>query len=266
MTKLLLAACACLAFTATPSQAETKVICMLAVSAQTGKPLVEEGDCGQRMSPASTFKIAISLMGFDSGVLQSPTAPELPFKDGYIDDRPEWRRAQNPTSWMRDSVIWYSQQTTSRLGMEKFAAYVTAFDYGNRDLAGDPGRKNGLTNAWLSSSLQVSPAEQVAFLRKLVRHELPVSDKAVESTSVILDQGMKGNWHVFGKTGAGGIRTAEGKLSNPFGWFVGWAQKGSDTVVFARLIQDTERQPSPPGMRAREGLVEDLFSGEGVLR
>ena len=114
--------------------------------------------------------------------------------------------------------------------------------------------------------MQISPVEQVAFLRKLVRHELPVSDKAVENTSVILDQGMKGDWHVFGKTGAGGIRTAEGKLSKPFGWFVGWAQKGSDTVVFARLIQDTERQPSPPGMRAREGLLADLFSGRGVLQ
>lgn len=265
MKKLLAAACALMFCDAAPSWAETKVICTLAVSAATGKPLLEEGDCDRRMSPASTFKIAISLMGFDSGILESPEKPLLPFKEGYIDNRPEWRRAQTPASWMRDSVIWYSQQTNLRLGIEKYTAYVNAFDYGNKDLSGEPGKNNGLTHAWLSASLQISPREQVAFIRKLVRHELPVSDKAVANTSAILDQGIKGGWHVFGKTGVGGIRTAEGTLKTPFGWFVGWAKRADDTVVFARLIQDADRQPTLPGVRAREGVLSSLFSTKGVL-
>jgi beta-lactamase class D len=266
MKKLLASVCTALLFcSAIPSSAGTKMICTLVVSAKTGKPRLEDGDCDRRMSPASTFKIAISLMGFDSGILETPEKPLLPFKEGYIDARPEWRHSQTPASWMRDSVIWYSQQTNLRLGIEKYTAYVKAFDYGNQDLSGEPDKKNGLTYAWLSASLQISPKEQVAFLRKLVRHELPVSHEAVSNTSAILDQGMKGGWHVFGKTGAGGIRTRDGQLKTPFGWYVGWARRGDDTVVFARLIQDTDQQPTPPGARARDGLMSSLFSTGGVL-
>ena len=77
MKKLLLAAGVLLFVHPAPSSAETKIICTLVVSADTGKPLIDEGDCGRRVSPASTFKIAISLMGFDSGVLETPDSPRL---------------------------------------------------------------------------------------------------------------------------------------------------------------------------------------------
>lgn len=266
MKSLLLLTGIFVASCASATWAQTKIVCTLIVSAETGKPVIDEGDCDRRMSPASTFKIAISLMGFDSGILETPDKPLLPFKKGYADFRPEWRHAQTPSTWMRDSVIWYSQQTTIRLGAEKFANYVKAFDYGNRDVSGDPGQRNGLTHAWLSSSLQISPEEQVEFLRKLIRHELPVSDKAVSNTSAILDQGMKGGWHVFGKTGSGGVKGADGKLKTRFGWFVGWAKRGNDTVVFARLIQDPDRQPVPAGLRARDGLISAVFLTKGLLQ
>lgn len=147
MKQVLFSLSAFLALLTLPSWAETRTICTIVLAAETGEAVVDQGDCGRRMSPASTFKIAISLMGFDAGILTSPSRPELPFKKGYIDARPEWRRATTPATWMRDSIIWYSQQVTQRLGMDRYSAYVTAFDYGNRDLTGDPGAHNGLTHA-----------------------------------------------------------------------------------------------------------------------
>ncbi|OWJ69222.1 class D beta-lactamase [Inquilinus limosus] len=266
MKTLLLSFSAFLSLLTSPSWADTRTICTIVLRADTGEAIVDQGDCDRRISPASTFKIAISLMGFDAGILTSPSEPELPFREGYIDTRPEWRRATTPATWMRDSVIWYSQQVTQRLGADRFSTYIAAFDYGNRDLTGDPGAHDGLTRAWVSSSLQISPTEQVAFLRKLVRHELPVSDAAVENTARILDQGIRpSGWHVFGKTGAGASRSAESGPAGPFGWFAGWADRKGQTVVYARLIQDSERQPTPPGPRARDALLSDLFSDSGLL-
>lgn len=266
MKTQLLCACILVSCGATTTWAQTNVVCTLVVSAETGKPLLDEGDCGRRYSPASTFKIAIGLMGFDSGVLETPNKPVLPFKKGYTDFIPEWRHSQTPATWMRDSVVWYSQQVTLKLGLQKFTNYLKAFDYGNQEASGDPGKSNGLTHAWLSSSLQISPREQVAFLGKLVHHELPVSERAVSNTSAILDQGMKGDWHVYGKTGSGGIRGANGKLTKPFGWFVGWAMRAKDTVVFARLIQSDAGRALGMGPQARDGLMSSVFLTRGMLK
>ncbi|MDF2369303.1 MAG: class D beta-lactamase [Rhizobiaceae bacterium] len=259
---------ACLWLSANPSLAEARTICTIVVSVKTGNAIIEQGDCDQKMSPASTFKVAISLMGFDAGILRSVDEPNWPFKKGYIDSRPQWRQATTPKSWMRDSVIWYSQQVTRKLGPERYAAYVEAFDYGNQDLTGDPGKDNGLTRAWLSSSLQISPREQVAFLRRLAAGTLPVSAAAMENTARIMDQGvLPSGWWIHGKTGSGFPIGDDGIFvkGRAFGWFVGWAERGGNKVVFARLIEDARRASPPLGFVARNGVLADLFSKGGLL-
>lgn len=252
----------------TTLHAETRTLCTVVLDTESGASLIQEGDCESRMSPASTFKIAISLMGYDAGILEDASSPVLPFKQGYVDWRPNWRKATSPRTWMRDSVVWYSQQITTRLGEKRYGDYVRAFGYGNEDVSGDPGKNNGLTAAWLSSSLQISPLEQVTFLRRLVRGELPVGTEAVKQTAEITDYGPQpAGWHVHGKTGAGLPRDANGALlrGQPFGWFVGWAEKNGRIAVFARLIQDSQRRSSPPGFRARDGILRDLFTNPAVL-
>ena len=189
MSKIVLAAAsAVLAFTLA-ARAEERVVCMIAIDPTESAPLIHEGACEERISPASTFKVAISLMGFDAGIFTAPDAPEWPFKEGYVDWNPRWKQATTSESWMRDSVVWYSQRATEQLGMERFAAYVDAFDYGNEDVSGDKGKGNGLTNAWLSSSLQVSPIEQVGFLTRMIEGRLPVSPAAVAYTKDLMNNG-----------------------------------------------------------------------------
>jgi beta-lactamase class D len=87
--------------------------CTILLDAASGKQLLREGQCGERVTPASTFKIAISLMGYDSGVLRDEHAPQLPFKEGYVDWRPAWRVPADPARWMQESVVWYSQQVVA---------------------------------------------------------------------------------------------------------------------------------------------------------
>ena len=51
------------------SQAFTSEFCFIAK--ENDKILKIEGDCSKRYAPESTFKIPLSLMGFDSGILKS---------------------------------------------------------------------------------------------------------------------------------------------------------------------------------------------------
>lgn len=252
--------------TAGPLAAQGRVVCTLAVEVGSSAPLIRDGTCDERISAASTFKIAISLMGFDSGIFTAPDAPEWPFEEGYADWNPKWRQATTPASWMRDSVVWYSQQATMRLGAEHFAAYVRGFDYGNRDVSGDSGKNNGLTHAWLSSSLQISPVEQVAFLTRMIEGQLPVSPDAVAQTRTLMSLGRQpGGWEAYGKTGTGLPFGPDGALlrGQPFGWYVGWAERDDRIVVFARLMRFDSRPKVSAGFQARDSLLADLF-GAGV--
>ena len=141
-------------------------------------------------------------MGYDSGILENEHAPSMPFRKSYVHWNPAWRAATDPSSWLKHSVLWYAQQVASRLGAARFQGYVTSFDYGNRDVSGDPGKDNGLALSWVSSSLKISPAEQVTFLRKVVNRQLPLAPKAYDMTARIMQPEMLDNgWEIHGKTG-----------------------------------------------------------------
>lgn len=241
--------------------AEAHVICTIIADAASQKILLQQGSCEQRVTPASTFKIAISLMGFDAGVLKDEHSPSLPYQNGYVDwGGATWRQAQDPTSWIKYSVVWFSQQVTRSLGMPRFQQYVRDFQYGNVDVSGDNGKDNGLDRAWISSSLKISPLEQVVFLEKIVNRQLPVNQHAFDITGKITEiAGAPDGWTIHAKTGTGFPReNGVADESHGYGWFVGWATTDQRTLVFARLIQDEQKGQRPAGLTARDDFMAEL--------
>ncbi len=251
-----------LAWSVSPSaQSMAALDCTEFVDAASGKPLLRTGDCAARITPVSTFNIAVSLMGYDSGFLRGQHAPLLPYHDRYKAGREEWRRDLDPKEWIRVSASWYAQQVTTQLGEERFNRYVQRFGYGNGDTRGDAGKNNGLAWSWIGSSLQISADEQTAFLRRLVRRELGLAPHAYEQTAGLLKvQDLPGGWQVFGKTGTGAPLGPDGKddYTRSYGWFVGWATNGERTVVFARLRQDDQLTEGAAGPRLKEDFLRQL--------
>jgi beta-lactamase class D len=246
------------------SAAQARTICTVIADAGAGKVLVQQGDCSQRVTPASTFKIAISLMGFDSGFLKDEHSPTLPYREGYVDwGGAAWRQPTDPTRWIKYSVVWFSQRVTHFLGEARLHKYASDFGFGNADVSGDPGKNNGLDNSWISSSLKISPLEQIAFLQKIVNRQLPVTPHAFDMTSQITEvTQLPDGWDIHGKTGTAFPHNADGTDDEAHGqgWFVGWATKGSHTLVFARLIQDEKKGPSWPGPEARNTFLKEMPS------
>ncbi len=259
--RAVLAGCALVlaALAALPAQART--VCTIIADANNGAVLQEEGDCRSRVTPASTFKIALALMGYDAGILTSAQQPALPFKPGYADwGGKNWQQTTTPLRWMAYSVVWYSQQIARDLGVERLSSYASRFSYGNGDFSGDPGRNNGLERAWISSSLTISPFEQTQFLHRFLTAQLPVSPQAIQQTAAIVEHSQAGDgWTVWGKTGSAYPRKADGTFdrAHGWGWFVGWAKKGETTLVFARLNQDERRNSQSGGLRARAAFLEE---------
>lgn len=228
------------------------------IAKENGKIVKQEGECTKRHSPFSTFKIPLALMGFDAGILKSSQEPLMEFSNeiqtrfGRPDKFPImrlWPRAHTPETWMRYSVVWYSQEITQKLGMEKFKEYTQKLTYGNADVSGNQGKNDGIYNAWLGSSLQISALEQVEFIEKLSKRELDISKEAQENTiNLIVLEDMWDDWKLYGKTGGGS-----------FGWFVGWIEKGDRLIAFAQYI-DTNTSPITSGRIAKELAKDNLVS------
>lgn len=99
---LKLTATAFAVYAALCSAVHAGVHCTAVADAATGKVLKQEGVCDQPITPASTFKIALSLMGYDSGYLLDEHLPALPFHTGYPDWIASWKSPTDLTSWIKN--------------------------------------------------------------------------------------------------------------------------------------------------------------------
>ncbi len=141
---------------------------------------------------------------------------------------------------MRDSVVWYFQRIAERLGIERERTYVKAFQYGNQDVSGP------LTSFWLGNSLQISPDEQLAFLRRFFDGQLPVSEEAARTVRQILVQptgrivNATGE-HPLGKAWPAGTtlyaKTGSGAdQGRPVVWLVGRVVRGDRAWTFVSCV------------------------------
>lgn len=234
-------------------------LCFLAKEGD--KTLKTEGDCEKRFTPQSTFKLPLALMGFDAHILKDIHNPVFVPKEGesfYINCH---KGPHDPRTWMRDSCVWYSQDITRRLGIEKFAQYIKKFAYGNMDISGHKGKNDGLTHAWLSSSLEISTEEQVLLLQNILAGKLDISQNAFEMTkSILFLQELHGGWKLYGKTGSGSQFNEKGEeTALQHGWFVGWIERGNRKIVFATHITDSEKKDVAASFRARNETLNKLF-------
>lgn len=223
-----------------------------------------QGDPSARYAPCSTFKVALSLMGYDAQILTDETHPAWPFEEEKYEAFLEsWKETQTPTSWMKNSCVWYSQVLTPQIGAERFQNYVTKLNYGNQDVSGDKGKNNGLTHSWLSSSLEISPGEQAVFLEKLLANTLPVTMHAQEMTrNIMFLETLPQGWDLYGKTGSGYLLSDDRaqKLDIKHGWFVGWIQKDMRKIIFVHHIVDDQSVEAYAGLRAKAAAKERLVT------
>lgn len=205
----------------------------------TGSALVFEEPSGRRFSyggdrlrhrhlPASTFKIPNSLIALETGVV--PGVDTVIPWDKVDRGSPGWNRDHDMRSAFEVSAVWFYQEMARRIGEERMQDYVQRLGYGNRDIGG------GLDRFWLSGELRISPEEQVAFLRRLARRELPVSRATMDAVVAIMRQERQDGVSVFSKTGW------THALGPHQGWNVGWAERAGQRWFFAVQVESPNEE------------------------
>jgi len=258
-----LSACATPPPAATPDYFPGMEACFLLYNVRTRiyEKVIGSENCKREYPACSTFKVPLAVMAFDSKALEDENV--VLKWDGKKDEREAANRDHNAKTWMSDSIVWFSQRLTKKMGLEKVQKYLDGFNYGNRDM------KGGLTEAWLvrpsspGPALEVTAYDQVEFMRRLWSDALPASRRAMKLARdlTFLEKSPKG-LDLHGKTGSNFYDDAR-KIH--LGWFISHLQNGEREYIAVANFRDAApvEVKGYGGLRVRE-IVKKILADEGL--
>ena len=190
-----------------------------------------------RFIPASTFKLANSLIGLEVGAVKDVEQP-LPYggKPQYLK---AWERDMGLREAIKVSNVPVYQELARRIGLPQMRAKVRQLDYGNAEIG------TQVDNFWLVGPLQISAVEQARFLARLAQGQLPLSATTQAQVREIARLEQGDGWTLYGKTGVAGSYDPD------LGWWVGWVEQGGKLYSFALNIDMP--QPDTSGKRIELG-------------
>ena len=200
---------------------------------------------GEGRLPASTFKIANSLIALETGVVQDPDKDVFKW-DGVKHENEAWNKDHTLRSAIAVSAFPVYQEIARRIGQQRMQKYVDLFEYGNRNIGG------GIDRFWVSGDLRIDPVQQVDFVDRLRRGVLPISKRSQELVRNILPVTQAGDAVIRAKTGL--TDREHGSLA----WLVGWAEKGPAQTVFALNMDCPEPRFVADRMTLAQACLRDI--------
>lgn len=197
--------------------------------------------------PASTFKIANSLIALETGVVQDPDKDVFKW-DGVKRPIEAWNQDHTLRTAIAASAVPVYQEIARRIGQERMQKYVDLLDYGNRNIGG------GIDQFWLTGDLRIDPLRQVDFVDRLRRGVLPISKRSQDLVRDILPVTKVGDSIIRAKSGLLGAERGQPSL----GWMVGWAEKASAQTVFALNMDCVEPRLIPERMMLTQTCLRDI--------
>ena len=183
---------------------------------------------------ASTFKILNSLIALEAGAIASDLA--LLTWDGIPRMLPPCNQDLNLREAYKHSAVWFYQVLARRVGYAEIKQLIKNANYGNQNV-GDPA---DIDQFWLNGNLQITPQEQVSFLRRLYENDLPFSERSLALVKDIMIAEKTPNYTLRAKTGWYGFGQAD---KQQIGWYVGYVETPDNVYFFAtNLDLKTEKQ------------------------
>jgi beta-lactamase class D len=199
----------------------------------------------KRFVPASTFKVANSLIGLSTGAVKS-VDETLPYQGPAQPFSKAWEKDMGLREAIVLSNVPIYQELARRIGLERMREDVVLLDYGNKNIG------TSVDTFWLVGPLMISAGEQTRFLARLAQGTLPLPQGAQKSVReiMLLEQGA--GWNLYGKTG---WENAPGK---GIGWWVGWVEKKGRIYAFALNIDVQTPTDAPKRIEVGKASLKAL--------
>ena len=199
--------------------------------------------------PASTFKIFNSLVALETGVIADDVA--VLTWDGIQRDIAAWNQDTNLRQAFKNSVVWFYQVLARKIGYERMQTYIHQVGYGN----GQIGTPEQIDQFWLRGPLQITPYQQIEFLQRLYRGDLPFSDRSLNLVKDIMIFERTPDYVLRGKTGW------INQTTPGLGWFVGYLEQNNNVYFFATNIDMQKVEDAP----ARIEITRRSLKALGLL-
>ncbi|WP_186826937.1 class D beta-lactamase [Shimia ponticola] len=195
-----------------------------------------------RFFPASTFKVANTLIALETGAVGS-VDEVIPF-GGRLQPVKAWEQDMSLRDALPISNVAIFQTVARRVGADAYQVWLDGLGYGSAEVGQD------VTRFWLRGPLAISAVEQVTFLDALAQGSLEASAQSQASTREIMRVEARGDRALYAKSG---WTTAP----NPdIGWYVGWVEAPDFKAPFALNIDTRSRADLP----LREQLSKEVLA------
>ena len=208
--------------------------------------------CKKRFIPASTFKIFNSLVALETKVIADENT--VIAWDGVERSFPVWNQDQNMRTAFMRSAVWFYQDLARRIGKERMTKYIQAADYGNQDIS------EKIDSFWLDGNLRISPEEQIKFLVRLYKQDLPFSTSVMKTVKDIMVIERKDAYTLRGKTG---WATNVNGVKN-IGWHVGYLERDNNVYFYALNFENQD--PNFDLVTIRKKILYDIFQDLQLLQ
>ncbi len=183
--------------------------------------------CNKGFLPASTFKIANSIIGLEIGVINKDTT--IFYWDGKERGHDIWEQDLNFHDAFHYSCVPCYQKVARNIGVKRMNEYLDKLDYGKMHVD-----SSNIDIFWLEGDSKITQFEQIDFLKRLYFEELQVSEQTMQTMKEIMVLESDDYYSFSGKTG---WVTRNGENT---GWFVGYYEMNDKVWFVATNIQPTE--------------------------
>lgn len=213
--------------------------------------------CQQTFLPASTFKIANTLIGLETGILQDENT--LMKWDGVKRDVAAWNQDHTLRSAFQVSCVPCYRELARRIGQDRMTSFVKKARYGHMDI-----HASNLDQFWLTGKSRISQVEEIDFLKRIYQGNVPFSERnrAILKKVMLLED--KPGYRLYGKTGWATNVDGTTVTGPNIGWFVGYVEKGDNVYFFATNVEHTSPVPDTFAS-GRRRITEKILAELGIL-
>jgi beta-lactamase class D len=185
--------------------------------------------CSRRMSPASTFKVFLSLAALESNVALDENL--MIAWNKIPTGKPEWDKDMTMREALKVSSEPYFKELAKKMGAVEMQKWLDTIRYGNKRIGQD------IESCWVNDTLLITPDEQVGFMKKLYFDKLPMSQRSQRIVRNMLLQEETAEHKLYFKTGT----KLNGNRS--LVWLVGFIERKETQKGVVTKKEETNSRP-----------------------